>query len=417
MSSWINYLPDHPFPIQNLPYGVFSDDVNGDHRCCTTIGDTIIDLSELAKAGFFADAAVTAALQKPVLNDFMALGWDNWKATREVLTDIFTSGNDKLKGDAALCAKALIPANKVKLHLPAQIGDYTDFYASKEHATNLGKLFRPGQPALFENWLTIPIGYHGRASSIIVSGTNFRRPVGQKRPDPEKPPVVGPCAALDIELEMGVYVGTGNEAGDRITVEEARKAIFGYSIFNDWSARDIQRYEYVPLGPFAGKNFASTISPWIVTTFALEPFLVKGPEQDPAPLPYLVEEKPGNYDVNLSVTYKTKEGESLVVSNSNYKYMYWSAQQMLAHHSLGGCNMRPGDVMASGTISGPTPGSYGSLLEMTWQGKEPIKFPSGAERKMLQDGDSITLNGWCVGNGFRIGFGDCTSTVLPAKEL
>jgi len=413
--SWISYLPDHPFPIQNLPYGVFSDESNSEHRCCTTIGDTIIDLSQLAKAGVFADAAVTAALQKPVLNEFMSLGWNSWKATREVLTELFSVGNDKLKSDTALCAKALIPSNKVKLHLPAQIGDYTDFYASKEHATNLGKLFRPGQPALFENWLTIPIGYHGRASSIIVSGTNFHRPVGQKRPDPEKPSIVGACAALDIELEMGVYVGTGNEMGDRVSVTDARKAIFGYSVFNDWSARDIQKYEYVPLGPFAGKNFASTVSPWIISTFALEPFLVKGPEQDPAPLPYLKEELPGNYDVNLSVTLKTHEGESHVISNSNYKYMYWSAHQMLAHHTLGGCNMRPGDVMASGTISGPTPGSYGSMLEMSWQGKEPIKLPSGAERKMLQDGDSITLNGWCEGNGFRIGFGDCTSTILPAK--
>lgn len=415
--SWIQYLPDHPFPIQNLPFGVFTSASNSERHIATAIGDYVLDLNELSAAGAFADSSVAAALREPTLNNFMGLGYDKWKATRETLTSILSPENQALQSDAALRAKVLIPSANVQMHLPATIGDYTDFYASKEHASNLGKLFRPGQPPLMDNWLTIPVGYHGRASSVVVSGTPLRRPVGQRRPDPEKPPVVGPSVALDIELEMAVWMGTGNALGDRISTKQARKAVFGYSLFNDWSARDIQRYEYVPLGPFLGKNFGSTIGPWIVTTFALEPFLVAGPTQDPAPLPYLQEEEPGNYNVDLYVTLKTNEGESHQISSTNYKYMYWSAHQMIAHHTINGCNMRPGDVLASGTISGPTPGSYGSLLEMTWQGANPIKLPSGAERKMLQDGDSISLSGECVGNGYRIGFGECSGTILPALPL
>ena len=418
MSSWVTYLPDHPFPIQNLPYGVFTSPANEVPHIATAIGDFVVDLYELSVAGAFAfDASVAAALKETTLNTFMGLGYDKWKATREAIAALLTTGCPTLEKDLELRAKVLIPSDKATMHLAATIGDYTDFYASKEHASNLGKLFRPGQPPLMDNWLTIPVGYHGRASSVVVSGTPLRRPVGQRKPDADKPPVVGATMAFDIELEMAAWIGTGNKLGDRISTEEARKSIFGYSLFNDWSARDIQRYEYVPLGPFLGKNFGSTIGAWIVTSFALEPFLVAGPAQDPAPLPYLVEEKPGNYNVNLYVTLKTKEGESQLISTTNYKYMYWSAHQMVAHHTINGCNLRAGDVLASGTISGPTPGSYGSLLEITWQGTQPIKLPSGAERKMLQDGDTIALAGECVGDGYRIGFGECVGTVLPALPI
>jgi fumarylacetoacetase len=360
---------------------------------------------------------VAAAFRQPTLNQFMSLGYDTWKATREVITRVL-SGDGDLARNAELKQAVLVRRSEVQLVLAASIGDYTDCYASKEHATNLGKMFRPGQPALLENWLHIPVAYHGRASSIVVSGTPLVRPNGQKKPDPEKPPVFGPSMAVDFELEVAAYVGTGNELGEPVSVAEARKRVFGFSLFNDWSARDIQKWEYVPLGPFLGKNFGSTMSPWIVTTFALEPFLVEGPKQeDPEPQPYLTDKAASAYDVQLTVTINTKEGDSMVVSSSNFKYMYWSVYQQLAHHTVNGCNLRPGDVIASGTISGPTDGSYGSMIELAWQGTKPIKFPSGAERKMILDGDTVVLHGECVGNGYRIGFGDCAGTILPAKQL
>lgn len=417
MSSWVQYLPDHPFPIHNLPYGCFSDANDATHRLCTTIGDFVVDLRALSQAVDVFSPDVVAAFQQTTLNQFMSLGFDAWKATRESLTRLFSADEPRLRDDAALRAKILIPSNTVALHLAVRVGDYTDFYASKEHASNLGQMFRPGQPPLKENWLCMPIGYHGRASSVVVSGTPVVRPNGQKRPVLDQPPVFGPCAMMDFELEMGVWIGTANALGTPVSTEEARKVIFGYSLFNDWSARDIQKWEYEPLGPFLGKNFASTVSPWVVTSFALEPFMVEGPKQETEPMPYLRQSFPGNVDVNLSVSLTTAEGESMVISNTNYKYMYWSAFQMIAHHTIGGCNLQPGDLLGSGTISGPVAGSYGSMIELAWQGTKPITFPSGAQRKSILDGDTLTLHGECVGHGYRIGFGDCSGKILPAPKL
>ena len=415
MSCIVSYVPDHQFPIQNLPYGVFTKD--GAQHIGVAIGDFILDLNVLAQQQGVFPAPVAAALQEPTMNAFMALDYEAWKATRATITAALTAGG-LLSTNESLKTAALIRQGDVKMVLPANIGDYTDCYASREHATNLGKMFRPNAAPLLENWLHIPVGYHGRSSSIVVSGTPLTRPNGQKRPNPEAPPAFGPSGAVDFELEMAAYVGTGNALGEPISVAEAHKKVFGFSTFNDWSARDIQKWEYVPLGPFLGKNFGSTISPWIVTTFALEPFKVAGPAQaEPEPLPYLKDSNIGNYDINLTVTINTKEGDSMVVSNSNYKYMYWSVFQQLAHHSVNGCNMRPGDVIASGTISGPTEGAYGSMLELAWQGTKPVTFPSGAQRKMIQDGDTVLMNAECVGNGFRIGFGDCAGMILPAKDL
>lgn len=416
MSSWVQYLPDHPFPIQNLPFGCFSEksDATSRRRLCTIIGDFIVDLSALSA---LFPSNVAGALQQTTLNQFMSLGYDAWKATRDILVKIFSADDATLRDDAVLRAKVLIPVHDVVLHLAVAIGDYTDFYASKEHASNLGQMFRPGQPALKENWLYMPIGYHGRASSVVVSGTPITRPSGQKRPNPDQPPVFGPCMMLDFELEMGAWIGTANPLGQPVSTEQALKTVFGYSLFNDWSARDIQKWEYEPLGPFLGKNFGSTVSPWIVTTFALEPFMVEGPVQDPAPMPYLKQNFPGNVDVQLAVSLTTAEGESMVISNTNYKYMYWSAYQMVAHHTINGCNLQPGDLLGSGTISGPVAGSYGSMIELAWQGTKPITFPSGAQRKSLQDGDVLTLSGECVGNGYRIGFGDASGKVFPAVKL
>ncbi len=412
MASWVPYAADHPFPIQNLPYGVFRTSSHPPTPC-TAIGDFVVDLRVLASKGFF-DHNVAEAFHTPTLNAFMALGYDTWKAVRQTLSKLFDAKEAVLRDDAATRAVALIPSATVEMLLPANIGDYTDFYASREHASNLGRLFRPGQPPLLENWLHIPVGYHGRASSIVVSGTPLHRPNGQSKPKPEEPPVFGPSKGLDFELEMAAYIGTGNNLGEPITVDEAPKHIFGFSVFNDWSARDLQKWEYVPLGPFLGKNFGSTISPWIVSTFAMEPFLTPGPAQDPTPLPYLQQKTAGNYDVNLTVTLTTAENESMVISRTNFKLMYWSFAQMLAHHTVNGCNMRPGDVIASGTISGTEPGTFGSLIELTSAGAHPITLPSGAQRRMLQDFDTLGLAGVCNGEGYCIGFGACLGRVLPA---
>jgi fumarylacetoacetase len=414
LSSWVEYPADHPFPIENLPYAVAK--INGENHIVVAIGDYVLDVKSLAST-VFPKGRIADALQEPTMNTFMGLGYDAWKVTREALQQLLHEADGAQR---AAAQAALIKREGLELVLPANIGDYTDFYASKEHATNLGQMFRPGQPPLMENWLHLPVGYHGRASSIVVSGTPVRRPNGQKKPVPEQPPVFGPSMALDYELELATWVGTGNELGEPINVNDAGKHIFGFSLFNDWSARDIQKWEYVPLGPFLGKNFASTISPWIVTTFALEQFRVATPAQDPKPLPYLLERDcaKGNLDIALTVTLTTKEGESAVISRSNSKYLYWSPQQMLAHHTINGCNMRPGDVLASGTISGPDEGSYGSMIELARQGTRPFKLPSGAERKMFQDGDSVNITGACTAaDGTVIGFGDCSGTILPARVL
>jgi len=411
--SWISYLPHHPFPIQNLPYGIFSTAKDPSQRPCTVIGETIIDLRALSRRRFLPEE-IGDSLEQTTLNAFMALGRPAWVRVRQALSALFASGSPQeaaLKGDA----ECLVPRSDAHMHLPARIGDYTDFYASKEHATNLGKMFRPGGEPLLPNWLHMPVGYHGRASSVVVSGTPITRPWGQTRPDDAAPPLFGTSKLLDMEIEMAAWIGPGNELGKPVPIAQAEDHIFGFSVFNDWSARDIQKWEYVPLGPFLGKNFASTISPWIVTLEALAPFACSPPAQDPTPLPYLLSSRPKTYDITLTATLTLAGGsESRVISETNYKYMYWTVFQQLAHHTVNGCNMQPGDVFASGTISGPTEGSYGSLIELTQRGTKPVKFPSGAERKFVGDGDTIGLTAHCSGDGYTIGFGDCEGTLVGA---
>jgi fumarylacetoacetase len=349
--------------------------------------------------GFFVDAS---------LNHFMAAGREVWWEIRQRLTRLV--GGEQ----ASLKKEALIPVHKAQMHLPVEIGDYTDFYASREHATNVGIMFRGKENALMPNWLHLPVGYHGRASSVVISGTDVVRPRGQVKPK-DAPLEFAASRQLDFELEMGFFVGAGNELGEPISIENAHEHIFGMVLLNDWSARDIQAWEYQPLGPFLAKNFATSISPWVVTMDALEPFRVKGPEQDPAPLPYLGTNVNG-FDIQLEVSLQSARMDApQVISCSNMKHLYWSIDQMLAHHTITGCNMRVGDLCGTGTISGPTEDSYGSLLELTWRGEKPIQLPGGEERKFLQDGDTLTMRGYCQGEGYRIGFGEVMGKILPAK--
>lgn len=360
--SWVEVPAGHQFPIENLPYGLAKFPTDGTNHIVVAIGDFALSLKVLAakengplRAALKNDA-LADSLQSPLMNDYMSQGYDNWKAVRAAVTDLLKKegGNPALHSNEALRAAALVAQKDVQMLLPCQIGDYTDFYISRYHASNIGKMFRPGQPPLLENWLNLPVGYHGRSSSIVVSGTPIRRPNGQRRPVEGQPPVFGACAALDLELEMAIYIGTGNALGEPIKAADAKKHIFGYSLFNDWSARDLQKWEYVPLGPFLGKNFASTVGCWIVSTFALEPFACDGPDQSEVPpLPYLGGNKAGMYDVNLEVDLSNKEGETMTISKSNMKNGYWATSQMLAHHTCNGCNMRPGDMIATGTLSGP----------------------------------------------------------------
>eukprot|EP01059_Diplonema_ambulator_P022862 TRINITY_DN381_c0_g1_i1.p1 TRINITY_DN381_c0_g1~~TRINITY_DN381_c0_g1_i1.p1 ORF type:complete len:423 (+),score=94.20 TRINITY_DN381_c0_g1_i1:89-1357(+) len=419
-TSWIEYEADCEFPIQNLPYGVF-EGVDGGVRCGVAIGDKAVDLKALAGKGFFSKK-VQEAFTETRLNTFMGLGKEEWGPTREVLTKLFSSGEGGLRDDMGLREKAIFDLDQVRMVMPCKIGDYTDFYSSREHATNLGKMFRPNGDPLLPNWLHIPVGYHGRASSIVVSGTPIRRPHGQVRPDDAQPPKFAASSLLDMEVEMGAFVGKPNELGQPITMANVRDHVFGMCLFNDWSARDLQKWEYVPLGPFLGKNFASTISPWIVTMDALAPFICDGPAQgqngDPEPFPYLQQNFPGAIDINLTATLKPAgKSDVTTLTQTNFKYMYWSVFQQLVHHTINGCNVRPGDLFASGTISGSEPGSYGSMIEITWRGSKPVEVGGGETRKFFKDGDSCTLHGHCQGDGFRVGFGRCEGTVAPAVEM
>ncbi|HNO93122.1 MAG TPA: fumarylacetoacetase [Anaerolineales bacterium] len=394
------------FPIQNLPYGIFSTKENPTPRVGTRLGDVVIDLAMLdaenafgKQYGFFADAS---------LNRFMAAGRDVWREIRQRLTRLVAEEQASLKSEA------LIFIHEVRMHLPVEVGDYTDFYASREHATNVGIMFRGKENALMPNWLHLPVGYHGRASSVVLSGTDVIRPRGQVKPK-DAPLDFVASRQLDFELEMGFFVGKGNDLGEPISIEDAHEHIFGMVLLNDWSARDIQAWEYQPLGPFLAKNFATSISPWVVTMDALEPFRVKGPLQDPTPLPYLGSNANG-YDIQLEVSLQSARMDApQVISHSNMKHLYWSIDQMLAHHTITGCNMRVGDLCGTGTISGPTEDSYGSLLELTWRGERPIQLSSGEERMFLQDGDTLMMKGYCQGDGYRIGFGEVTGKILPAK--
>ena len=412
LKSWVEVPEGSDFPIQNLPFGIFKTK-NTDPRVCSRIGDMIIDLAKVNDLAFLADLGISRSVfYNEYLNDFMALGKGVTRMVRNRLSEILDA--DETKWNSRDMAPYIFhKVEDVEMLMPIKITDYTDFYSSIEHATNVGKMFRDPENALLPNWKHLPVGYHGRASSIVVSGTPIRRPKGQQIPNDSKQPVYGPSKLLDFELEMGFVVGKKTELGDTVSTQDAEDYIFGLSLFNDWSARDIQKWEYVPLGPFLGKNFGSTISPWIITLDALEPFRVAGPTQDPAVLPYLEYEGEKNYDVNLEVEIKPEDGEGKVVCHSNFKYMYWNMCQQLAHHTVNGCNINVGDLYASGTISGKTEDSYGSMLEITWRGSKPIEMPDGSQRKFIADGDTVILRGWCEKDGVRIGFGEAAGKVLP----
>ena len=415
LRSWVDVAADSDFSIQNLPFGVYAQYVEA--RVCSAIGDYIVDLYKVQELGWFDGLEIpTSALQNRYLNELMGLNKNITRALRHRISDLLDEGHSENEALRARANEFLIPMSEVDLFLPIQIGDYTDFYSSIEHATNVGTMFRGPENALMPNWRHLPVGYHGRASSIVVSGTPIRRPKGQQKPNAEEPPVYGPCRLLDFELEMAFVIGQKSELGQPISTAEAEDHIFGLMLFNDWSARDIQKWEYVPLGPFLGKNFASTVSPWIVTLDALEPFRVAGPVQEPAVLPYLQYEGNSNYDIHLDVVLEQENGQQTTISQSNFKYMYWNMRQQLAHHTVNGCNVNIGDMCASGTISGKEPSSYGSMLELSWRGTKPVPLGDGSERKFLQDGDSLILRGYGMANGVRVGFGEARGKVLPALD-
>ena len=411
MNTFIQVEKDSDFTIYNIPFGIFQH--NNATGICTRVGDTVIDLDKCHEHGIFEGISLPSEVFKGrYLNDFISLGKETTRAVRLRLQASLALGGDMdnatIKNDDVFYS-----CDEVKMLLPVQIGDYTDFYSSREHATNVGIMFRDPANALLPNWLHLPVGYHGRSSSIVVSGTPIKRPSGQTMPDGATVPAFGPSKQMDFELEMGFIIGKETEMGQSISTTKAEEYIFGLMLFNDWSARDLQKWEYVPLGPFLAKNFGSTVSPWIVTLDALEPFRVAGPKQEPEVLPYLTYEGLKNYDIHLSVDIQTPEGVKQNVSLSNFKYMYWNMCQQLAHHTVNGCNVRVGDMMASGTISGPTPDSYGSMLELAWKGTKPVQMPDGTERKFILDGDTVTMKGWCQRDNIRIGFGDCEGVIVP----
>ncbi|KAM7406660.1 hypothetical protein PAMP_001026 [Pampus punctatissimus] len=470
--SFIKVEATSDFSFHNLPYGIFSTSDNPKRRIGVAIGDQILDLSVILS--LFGGPVMSKhqdVFNQPTLNAFMAVGYEGWRETRRTLQVLLSANESTLRDDVSLRSRAFVHQSAATMHLPADIGDYTDFYSSRDHATNVGIMFRGKENALMPNCpisadirnnvlcrLRLPVGYHGRASSVVVSGTPIRRPSGQMRPDqnldleqilqpdnlkpykiPEttvqvhrdlllltifalyflsaKPPVFGPSKQLDIELEMAFFVGGGNRLGEPIPIEKAHEHIFGMVLMNDWSARDIQAWEYVPLGPFLGKNFGTTISPWVVPMEALLPFAESNPIQDPEPLPYLQHQDAYTFNINLFVSLKGQGmAEPATICNSNFKYMYWTMKQQLAHHTVNGCNVRPGDLLASGTISGPDPTSFGSMLEMSWRGSKSIDVGGGETRTFLKDGDEVIITGYCQGDGYRVGFGPCMGTILPALQ-
>jgi fumarylacetoacetase len=419
MKSWVESANSATtqFPLNNLPYGVFLD-ADGAGSPCVAIGDMIVDLAVLEDEGVLDAGGGEAVFDVPFLNEFMDLGSDAWASVRARLIDLLEEGgDDALSGSDDLREACMIAQAEVEMAMPFVVGEYTDFYAGRHHATNVGTMFRGKENALPPNWLHIPIGYNGRASTVVVSGTDFPRPNGQLKGPNDAVPSFGPCKRLDIELEMGAVVGTGNQMGQPVSVAEADAMIFGYVILNDWSARDIQAWEYQPLGPFQAKVFASTISPWVVTKAALEPFRTSTPEREFELLPYLQEPGPMLYNIDLEVALAPEGKDETVISRTNYNEMYYSSAQQLAHHASGGCEMTTGDLLGSGTISGPEKDQRGALLEITWSGAEPITLDSGETRTFLEDGDTVTLRGGAKGDGYTIGFGDCAGTILPAVKF
>lgn len=415
MKSFINYPQNSDFSIHNIPFGVAV--FNREYiACCTRIGDLVIDLATLYDYGFFdeIEGLNENVFEAYTLNEFIELGKPVTNAVRLKIQELLLEGSS-LSHDEKTIEECFYDLDKVQMMMPLHVQNYTDFYSSIEHATNVGKMFRDPANALLPNWKHLPVGYHGRASSIVVSGINFHRPKGQMKPADAEKPIFGASKQLDFELEMAFVLNKNTEIGESISTQEAEDAIFGMVIFNDWSARDIQNWEYIPLGPFLGKNFCSSISPWVVTLEALEPFRTASPKQEPEVLDYLKFEGDKNFDINLEVYLQPENGEENLICQSNYKYMYWNMAQQLAHHTINGCNVEVGDLYASGTISGSEPNSFGSMLELTWRGQNPLKLSDGTERKFIEDHDTIIMRGFSEKDGIRVGFGEVRGKVLPAK--
>ena len=415
LKSWVSVPENSDFPIQNLPFGIIGNHILS-KRVSARIGDYALDLKVLAELGYLNDTGFDSSdFDAPFLNPMMKKGKLAVRGLRNRISELLLDSSTSLQNNPSQIEQVLHLISAVEVSMPVEIGDYTDFYSSKEHATNVGMMFRDPANALLPNWLWIPVAYHGRASSIILSGQDIHRPKGQIKPSADENPIFTASRQVDFELEMAFITFDGKPLGDSISTEEAESYIFGLCLFNDWSARDIQAWEYVPLGPFLGKNFASTISAWIVTLDALEPFSVESPEQNPKVLTYLEFEGKKAYDIQLQVGILTNNKEETVVCNSNFKYMYWNMAQQLAHHTSNGCNIRCGDLLGSGTISGTSEDSFGSMLELTWRGTKPLKVKDGSERKFINDGDSVIMRGHSELNGVRIGFGELSSKLLPAK--
>ncbi len=418
LKSFIDVAPESHFPIQNLPFGVFRP-AKGVARVGVAIGEYVLDLSILEGLGHFKSREFESehgrVFVEHSLNEFLSLGRPAWRKAREVIQKLLSADNPTLRDDAHLRERVLHKQKDVVMQLPARIGDYTDFYSSYHHAHNVGTMLRGPENALMPNWKWLPVGYHGRASSIVTSGTDVRRPKGQTKPPDAPAPVFGPSKSFDFELEMAFLIGPGNSLGEPVPIDRAADHIFGLVLMNDWSARDVQAWEYQPLGPFLAKNFCTTISPWVVTLEALEPFRKSLPAQEPEPLPYLRLTNDFTYDIRLEASLRTpKMNAPHVITRSNFQNLYWSISQQLAHHTVNGCNLQPGDLLASGTISGPTEDSRGCMLELTWRGANPLQLPDGETRKWLEDGDTLAISGWCDGDGYRVGFGEAAGTIVPA---
>jgi fumarylacetoacetase len=414
LKSFIEASPDSYFPIQNLPFGIFRP-AEGAARAGVAIGEYVVDLSVLEERGHFRSPEFQHrnVFAHDSLNAFLSLGRPAWRKAREILQHLLDTGTATLRDDAQLRMLVFHRQSDVTMQLPVRVGNYTDFYSSYHHAHNVGTMFRGPDNALMPNWKWLPVAYHGRASSVVVSGSAVRRPHGQSKPPDSAEPVFGPSKSLDYELEMAFLIGPGNSLGQPVPIERASDHIFGLVLMNDWSARDIQAWEYQPLGPFLAKNFCTSISPWVVTLEALEPFRKPLPPQDPAPVAYLRAPNDFTFDIHLEATLQTaKMRAPHVITRTNFQNLYWSISQQLAHHTVGGCNLEPGDLLASGTISGPTEDSRGCMLEQTWRGANPLKLPEGEVRKWLEDGDTLTIAGWCQGDGYRVGFGEVSGRVI-----
>ncbi|GAK94435.1 fumarylacetoacetase [Nonlabens ulvanivorans] len=416
--SWIGYSSDSHFPIQNIPFGGVFLTRDNVITIGTRIGDWAIDLGALQEMGYFdgVPPLTDDMFMQDTLNDFISDGKKTWRLVRNRIGDIFDSENPLLRDNKEHRNRIIFNMDEIEMQLPVLIGDYTDFYSSKEHATNVGTMFRDPDNALLPNWLHMPVAYHGRSSTIIPSGIPIHRPQGQTMPAGSDQPIFGPSKLVDFELEMAFITTDANNMGQPISVEEAEDYIFGMVVFNDWSARDIQKWEYVPLGPFLAKNFASSISPWIVTLDALEPFRTSGPEMEKPVLDYLKSSKDKTYDIHLEVDITPQQGKPTTICKSNFKHLYWNMSQQLAHHTINGCRVNSGDMMGSGTISGSKPDSYGSMLELSWRGERPVKLNDGTERKFINDFDTVTMRGYCKNGPVRIGFGEVSNQLLPVYE-